>query len=101
MNNGKLKFPILSKKNTLAYFIEASEAKNKSYTILILLLLLLRRYNTEHNSTQNNDTEHNGLNCDTQHNVPLIVMLIFVILRVKMPNVIRSRVVMLSVIILT
>jgi hypothetical protein len=35
MNNGKLKFPILSKKNTLAYFVVASEAKNKSYTILM------------------------------------------------------------------
>ncbi len=71
------------------------------------------RLDTQHNDTQQNNTQHSGLTCDTQHNWPFEKMtlsitalyqnaecgsLFIVVLSVIMLNVVMLNVVMLKVV---
>ncbi len=51
--------------------------------------------------TQHYDTQHNGLNCATQHNIFLIIMLTVIMLIVIMLTVIMLTVIMLTLLMLT
>jgi hypothetical protein len=56
---------------------------------------------SKHIGTQHYDTQHNGLNCDTQQNIFVIIMLTVIMLTVIMLTLIMLTVIMLTVIMLT